>query len=144
LFEKMSWGQSLGESRKILGRVELKEVIHSDSGLFASVGKSVRSYSFEDTLVGRSARVTLSYDIKTLQLSNIMVGFLWLDAKLGEKEVPLVWDGLRNYYGHPLVEKTMPFVGASRTWKFPPAEVKAIQLTGQIYAVMLYISPEEK
>jgi hypothetical protein len=140
----MSWGQSLSESQKILGCLELKEEVHDDSGPFSSVGKNVRSYIFEDTLVGRKARVTLSYDIKTLRLSYIMVGFFWLDAKLGEKEVPFVWNGLRNYYGNPFAEKSVPFVGASSTWNYPSTQVKALKFTGQVYAIMLHISPAEK
>ncbi len=142
-FEKMSWGQSPDESQSVLGQVKLKEDVHNESGPFASVGKEVRSYTFEDTLVGRKARVTLSYDIKTLRLTFIMVAFLWMDAKMGEKEVPFVWNGLRNYYGRPITEKVMPFVGASRTWTLSPTQIKALQITGQIYAVMLHISPSE-
>lgn len=144
LFEKMSWGQSLDESQKVLGQAKLKEDVHDESGPFASVGKDVRSYTFEDTLVGRKARVTLSYDIKTLRLSFIIVAFLWLDAKSGEKEVPFVWNGLRNYYGNPFAEKSVPFVGASSTWNYPSTQVKALKFTGQVYAIMLHISPAEK
>jgi hypothetical protein len=129
-FEKLSWGDSLSNVKKILhGRV-LKEQSSEDQ--LGAVGAAMPSsilLSYEDTLRNNPCRVVLWFSKVEQKLTRVIVGLIHSTSseQKGKPDEDALqssaWEKFSERYGSPYVEGSIPFVGKSRTWSFRGTEV---------------------
>jgi hypothetical protein len=142
-FEKVSWGQTLEQTREALGGIELKEAQHDLNGPFGGRGSKDKKFIYLDSIFQKRTPVSLVFSESTNRLSSVFVMFAWIGGDKSSTPEPKVWEDICRYYGKPVKEGVLPIGGSVSKWSFGKTELSAMRIKGTYSGIVLIYSPKE-
>ena len=140
-FEKLTWGQLPDSVQIVLGQKKMVELTLPTTGPFSELSSKVRCYQYEDTLLAHVFFIMLAFNQSDSKLIAITLTGGRSEMKKKESDFGNLWDDLKNYFGKPVAEKSIPLVGESLEWRSGSTKVMMMRFSLMGNSLSLNFSP---